>query len=78
MKFVCKCFSSSLRLIPQLLFTDLPVAEVALDETRDGHEQKHQDVDRREDLVDSGRLLDSERQDAFVGKKRTCDSVGCK
>lgn len=42
----------SLRGINQLLFADLPVGDVALDESRDSHEQQHNNVHRREDLVD--------------------------
>lgn len=57
----------SLRGIHQLLFADLPVGDAALDESRDGHKQQHQDVDRGENLVDCRWLLDSKRQHAFMG-----------
>lgn len=46
-----KC-NVSLREIHQLLFADLPVGDVALDESRDSHKQQHHDVEPGEDLVD--------------------------
>lgn len=51
----------------QSLFTDSPVGNVSLDESRDGNKQQHQDVHRREDLVYRRRLLHSKGQDTCPG-----------
>lgn len=55
----------------QSLFTDSPVGNVSLDESRDGNKQQHQDVHRREDFVYRRRLLHSKGQD-------TCPDINIK